>query len=70
MNKFIVNSEILLKALQIVAKVIERHALVPIIESYLFQVSNGQLTIKIRSNQRYCDSISPTEELNDLRVIN
>lgn len=45
MKKFIVNSEVLLKALLTVAKVIEKRAVVPILENYLFTVSNGQLSI-------------------------
>lgn len=45
MNKFIVNSAKLLKALQVVSKVMATRVAVPIIESYLFQVTGNKLTI-------------------------
>lgn len=45
MTKFIVNAKTLLTALMIVSKAIEKRALVPIIESYLFQVTGNRLTI-------------------------
>jgi DNA polymerase III sliding clamp (beta) subunit (PCNA family) len=45
MKKIIVNSEVLLNALQTLSKALEKHTRVPIIESYLFQVSGGLLTV-------------------------
>lgn len=51
MNKFIVNSEVLLKALQTVAKAFSRNTLVPIIENYLFQVTGTRLTISATDMQ-------------------
>jgi DNA polymerase III subunit beta len=45
MNKFIVNSAILLTALQYVKKVIINNPAVPILENFLFDVRNGVLTV-------------------------
>lgn len=45
MNKIILNSGVLLTALQSVAKTFERHVAVPIIECFLFEVSKGILTV-------------------------
>ena len=45
MNKFITNSKTLLNALTIAAKAVVKNAVVPIIESYLFQVTGNRLTI-------------------------
>jgi len=59
MNKIIVNSAVLLTALQTVGKAFGKCA-VPIIESYLFHVSNGMLTISatdLRTTLKLCFSI-------------
>jgi DNA polymerase III subunit beta len=45
MNKLIVNSAYLLKALTYASKVMSKNPVVPILENFLFEVSNDKLTI-------------------------
>jgi DNA polymerase III sliding clamp (beta) subunit (PCNA family) len=45
MNKFVVNSSILLIALQHVAKVMTKNPTVPILENFLFTIADGVLTV-------------------------
>lgn len=45
MNKFVVNSAVLLTALQYVAKVMTRNPVVPILENFLFSIRDGVLTV-------------------------
>ena len=58
-NKIVVNSQVLLTALQTVGKAFGK-CFVPIVESYLFQISNGILTISatdLRVTLKLCFSI-------------
>lgn len=45
MNKFVVNSSVLLLALQYVVKVMTKNATVPILENFLFIIRDGVLTV-------------------------
>lgn len=45
MNKFVVNSTVLLTALQYVVKVMTKNAIVPILENFLFVIRDGVLTV-------------------------
>jgi DNA polymerase-3 subunit beta len=64
MNSFIVNSKSLLSALNIASKAVVKNAVVPIIESYLFQVTGNRLTISGTDFQTTLRAILPIEGNN------
>jgi len=63
--KFIVSTSALLKGLQAISGVINPNSVLPILENYLFQVSNGQLTVTASDLETTMQTTLPVESKED-----